>query len=278
MSAKKDKKTFWDTITTYNSLMKISIEGPNCTDPTVCLGDCCDIQINVPKILAKKYIKEGYATKNDFIRSNVYSFKLGFNYLTAKCVLFDQNKNGCSVHHSNIKPPECWIYPTGFSPPKETPIRCKKVGGWNIKKVRTLIKAEELYEIYKEFCLLEAKSELENIKNRVINSKRKDLKKTFQEIKPSHLAGFQDSWDTIEPLYAEGYSLFLKRLCKKYNPSCPYIPHNFVQCEQICTSIANELISFLECYLQSYCKQKGCDSSGKYPFHRLFKDITTSEY
>ena len=63
---------FWSIVKKYNALMNSAIEGPNCLD--ICHGDCCSIKIDIPKILAKEYIKKGYAKKSDFIRSDVFSF------------------------------------------------------------------------------------------------------------------------------------------------------------------------------------------------------------
>ena len=107
---------FWSVVKRFNALMNSAIDGPNCLD--MCHGDCCSIRINVPKILANEFINLGYANKEDFIRSDVFSFKLRFDEKKGKCFLFDKNINGCSVHNSGIKPPQCWIYPTNFSNPE----------------------------------------------------------------------------------------------------------------------------------------------------------------
>lgn len=264
-------KLFWDIIKKFNKLMKNAIKGPDCTDPSICNGNCCGIQINVPKVLAKEYIVRGFATKEDFIRSNVYSFKLRFNHDTCRCFLFDPIINGCSIHHSGIKPPECWIYPTGFSNNNKTEFNCKKTNGWEIKNSKKLLKAEDLYEKYKFLCSLELRSEWKKIHQRIIYSKSTTLIKKLQEIKPSKLAGFQDAWNSIKPLSAEGYSLQLKNFCKKYNSNCKLLTFNFINCENICLKIAKKLITFLEENLLKYCKQIGMDESGKYPFYKLFE-------
>jgi hypothetical protein len=263
-------KFFWDVIKKFNDLMNNAIKGPDCTDPSVCKGDCCDIQINIPKVLAKEYIARGLATKEDFIRSNVYSFKLRFNYDNAKCVLFDPIFNGCSVHQSGIKPPECWIYPTGFSNDGKIEYSCKKANGWEIIDYNKLFEAEALFEKYKFLCSMEAKLECKKIHQRILNSKKSNFIKELQKIKPSKLAGFQDAWDSIKPLLAEGYSLQLKDFCMKYNNNCKYLPTNFLKCENICLKIAKKLIFFLEKYLLAYCNQVGFDVSGQYPFYKLF--------
>ena len=138
---------FWQIIKKFNYLMKSAIKGPNCTDPSICHGDCCSIKIDVPKILAEEYIKRGYAKKKDFTRSNVFSFQLRFEDKTGKCFLFNKEINGCLVHNTGIKPPQCWIYPTSFSNTFNVEIQCKHASGWKIidsKKTKT---AEKLLKI-----------------------------------------------------------------------------------------------------------------------------------
>ena len=139
---------FWEVVKRFNSLMKSAIDGPNCLD--VCYGDCCSIRINVPKILANEYIDKGYASKDDFIRSDVFSFKLRFDEEKAKCFLYDKNINGCLVHASGIKPPQCWIYPTKFANPENKEISCKKASGWKIidfEKATTKKKTKNIGQI-----------------------------------------------------------------------------------------------------------------------------------
>ena len=157
---------FWEIIERYNFLMNSAIEGPNCLD--VCNGDCCSIKINIPKILAEEYIKRGFAIKKDFIRSDVFSFKLRFDEKKGKCFLFDKNIKGCSVHNSGIKPPQCWIYPTKFSNPDNKEISCKRVKGWKINDSEKTKEAEKLLKYYTFLCQLEAKKEGKAIKNRFV--------------------------------------------------------------------------------------------------------------
>jgi len=137
---------FWAVVKEFNILMKSAIIGPDCL--AVCNGDCCSIKINVPKVLAKEYIKRGYASKKDFIRNDIFSFQLRFDDKTGKCFLFDKEIDGCSVHNSGIKPPQCWIYPTNFSMPDDKDIRCKKAGGWRIIDPEKAKKAEKLLKYY----------------------------------------------------------------------------------------------------------------------------------
>ncbi|TFG00549.1 MAG: hypothetical protein EU541_01995 [Promethearchaeota archaeon] len=266
-----NNRYFWDIIKKYNKLMKAAIKGPDCIDPAICRGDCCSIHIDVPKILAEKYIEFRYINKREIIRSNIFAFKLALNPQTYKCVLFDKKINGCSVHNSGIKPPQCWIYPTKFSNPNGKEISCKRVSGWKIIDKEKTKKAEKLLEHYKFLCLLEARNELKLIQNRILRAEQESLIKQIQEFKPSELGGFRDGWDVIEPLSAEGISLQLKKFCLKHNPECKYLPESFMECNQICKKIANTLIGFLKENLYNYIKVCGADDCGEYPFFKLFE-------
>jgi len=271
--AKEKNAKFWWIIKRYNLLMKNAIEGPDCTNPDNCRGDCCSIKINVPKVLATEYIKHGFAAKMDFIRSDVFSFKLRFDNNSRKCFLFDKNLNGCLVHTSGIKPPQCWIYPTNFSNPHQKDIKCKKLTGWKIINTEKASEAENLLEKYKFLCQLEAKKELKNIKDRLgfMNSKKTfNLTESIKSVAPSSLGGFKDTWDTIQILPAEGLSLQMKKYCLKHRKKCKYLTDNFFDCNSICDPISKNLVFFLDKYLHQFIKEHGPDSNGEYPLFRLF--------
>ncbi|MFX1568359.1 MAG: YkgJ family cysteine cluster protein [Promethearchaeota archaeon] len=261
---------FWEVVKKFNLLMKSAIEGPNCLD--VCNGNCCSIRINVPKVLAKEYIKRDFADKKDFIRSDVFSFKLRFDEDKGKCFLFDKKIKGCSVHNSGIKPPQCWIYPTNFSNPEQKDISCKKTSGWKIVNSEKAKEAEELLQYYIFLCKFEAKKEAKAIINRLndtscVNKLRNLLKQT----PPSRLAGVTDTWDCISVLYAQGISLQLKKVCQKLNKECNYIMNNnFLECPSICDQISNKLIDFLHQILGKYI-ENNIDSEGEYPLIKLFE-------
>jgi len=261
---------FWEVVKKFNLLMKSAIEGPSCLE--VCSGDCCSIRINVPKVLAKEYIKRGFADKNDFIRCDVFSFKLRFDENKGKCFLFDKKIKGCLVHNSGIKPPQCWIYPTNFSNPEQKEISCKKASGWKIINTKKAKEAEELLQYYIFLCKLEAKKEAKTIITRLSNNScETNLRNLLKQTPPSQLAGVMDTWDCISVLYAQGISLQLKKVCQKLNKKCEYIlNNNFLECPSICEPISNILIDFLQQILSNYIKNN-LDSEGEYPFIKLFE-------
>lgn len=261
---------FWQVIRKFNNLMKSAIEGPNCI--SVCHGDCCAIKIDVPKILAKEYIKRGYACKDDFIRGDVFSFKLRFDDAKGKCFLYSKEINGCIVHNSGIKPPQCWIYPTNFSNPEQKNISCKRANGWKIIDVEKAKEAEELLQYYVFLCKLEAKKEARAINIRLNNNLcDQKLKILLKQIPPSRLSGFKDTWDCISILPALGLTLQLKKICENLNYKCEYIIHdNFLECPSICEKISNKLLEFLQQKLVNYVK-KNPDPEGEYPFYKLFE-------
>ena len=269
---------FWSIVKKYNKLMKSAIEGPNCIDPKICKGNCCSIKIDVPKVLAKEYIKRKYAMKEDFVRSNIFSFYLRFDDKTGKCFLFDPKLNGCCVHDSGIKPPQCWIYPTNFTNPKNIDIKCKKASGWKIINPENTKKAENLLKKYVFLSELEEKKESRRIINRTGNKKTKNakkisifLKKKLRNTAPSNLGGFQDTWDCFMILSAEGLSLQMKKFCHQHNENCSYLSNKFLECPSICDKIADVLIDFLQENIYCYVKSEGFDIEGKYPLYKLFE-------
>lgn len=247
--------------------MRSAIQGPNCL--TICKGDCCSIKINVPKVFAEEYIKRGYANKNDFIRNDVFSFQLRFDEKTGKCFLYDKDLNGCKVHNSGIKPPQCWIYPTNFSNPEGKNISCKRIDGWKIIHPKKANEAEKFLKYYVFLSQIEAKKETRKIQHRLNNSSCKRnliilLKRTF----PSQLAGFKDTWDCITTLSAEGLSLQVKKFCNKYNNNCEL---NYFECESICDNVIEGLLDFLQQNLYKYVQKNGPDGDGQYSFLKLIK-------
>jgi len=275
---------FWLIVKNFNELMNSAIEGPNCIDPKICKGDCCSIKIDIPKVLAKEYIKRSFARKEDFIRSNVFSFQLRFNESTGKCFLFDKSINGCKVHNSGIKPPQCWIYPTNFSNPENKEISCKKVSGWRIIDLEKTKQAEILLKKHVFLCELEAKKELKKIELRVGKEKSRksekkiaNLKNALKKIAPSQLGGFQDTWNCFIILSAEGFSLQMKKFCSQNNTSCKYLKSNFLECPSICDKIADDITRFLQNHIYEYVKQEGLDTDGKYPLYRLFEFVNNKK-
>ncbi len=245
--------------------MNSAIEGPDCLN--ICHGDCCSIKIDIPKLLAEEYIRKGYAYKTDFIRSNVFSFKLRFDEKKAKCFLYDKNINGCLVHNSGIKPPQCWIYPTNFSNPKNVRISCKRANGWKILDSKKTKKAEDLLQYYVFLCKLEAKSELGSIKKRISSSiLGKDLKNLMKKTSPHLIAGFKDTWDNITILSAEGISLQMTQFCKKNDVEC-----EFLECTSVCDMVFTEVIKYLQQNLTDYVinSDLGPDGDGEYPIIKL---------
>ena len=256
--------------------MKSAIQGPNCTNPSICKGECCSIKIDVPKVLAEEYIKRGYAEKSDFTRSNIFSFQLRFNVDSGKCFLFNEVLNGCSVHNSGIKPPQCWIYPTDFSNPSLNEISCKRISGWEIIDYPKAKKAENLLKQYVFLCQVEAKKESKRISKRLgnlvndISSKKTELlHKELRKIAPKNLGGFKDQWDHLDLLSAEGLSLQMKKFCVKYNSKCHFLVDDFIDCNEICNGIASKLVDFLQLNLYTYIKMEGPDVEGHYPLYKL---------
>jgi len=257
--------------------MRSAIEGPDCIDPQICKGNCCSIKIDVPKVLAEEYISKGYASKDDFIRSDIFSFHLRFDEKIGKCFLFDKKINGCKVHNSGIKPPQCWIYPTNFLNPENINISCKRANGWKIIDSNKTLKAEKLLYKIMFLCQLEAKKELKEINKRIEKSiskiRKKNLKEMIIDTAPSSLGGFKDTWDCFGILPAEGLSLQMKKFCSMHNGECKLISENFLDCKSVCEKVADKIIEFLHENLYFFVKKNGLDTEGEYPLYKLFEFV-----
>lgn len=248
--------------------MREAVQGPNCADPLICRGDCCSIKIDVPRGLSEEYIRRGFAKEEDFVRSNVFSFQLRFDNVKTKCFLFNKDINGCSIHFSGIKPPQCWIYPTGFTQVDGEEKKCKRAGGWKIIEKKKAQEASKLLEEYKNICKDEARDEIEGITKR-INEKK--IITVLKKVAPSRLGGFRDTWNEIQPLSAEGLSLQMNKFCRKYNKDCKVLENNFLECNSVCELIARQLVKILKKELITFIKENGSDVEGKYPLYKLFK-------
>ena len=260
--------------------MMEAIEGPDCINPSNCRGACCSIKIDVPKVLAKEYIRRGLASKSDFIRSDVFSFQLRLDEISSKCFLFDKSINGCKVHNLGIKPPQCWVYPTGFSNSQTGEIKCKKLGGWRIIDPQKTNKAENLLNKYNFLCQIEAKKEIRKINKRLNRKERRKKSKSIislldliKNVAPCKLGGFKDMWDSFQILSAEGLSLQMRKFCLKYNSSCAFLPDDFFECRFICDKVAEELIQYFSRYLYQYINKYGPDTDGEYPLYKFFNYI-----
>lgn len=273
---KLHNQLFWVIIRKFNTLMNEAIEGPDCTDLDLCKGDCCSIKIDVPKVLAEEYINISLATETDFIRSNVFSFHLRFDEHTGKCFFFDKPINGCKIHNSGIKPPQCWIYPTNFSIPRNESISCKKLPGWKIMNPEKTLEAEKLLKNYVFLCQLEARKEFHKVIERIGMRDGKDslillenLKNNIKSVPPSNIGGFKDGWDHLEILSAEGLSFQMKKICLRVNAECKYLPNDYFECNNTCDIVALEIIQFLQKNLLKFLKSQGLEVDGKYPLYQL---------
>ncbi|MFX1419920.1 MAG: hypothetical protein ACFE9N_13460 [Promethearchaeota archaeon] len=256
---------FWEVVKNFNILMRNAIQGPNCL--SVCQGDCCSIKINVPKILAEEYIRQGYAKKTDFIRGDTFSFKLRFDEQKGKCFLYDKGINGCIVHDSGIKPPQCWIYPTNFTNPENKELSCKRANGWRIIDPDKAMEAEKLLKYYIFLCQLEAKKEVKLLQDRLRNiSAENHLKEVLKKTPPSQLAGFRYTWDNLKTLSAQGISLKMKQFCMKFNKQCKT---KYLECKNICDKLIIRILDFLQQNMIHYIQKNGPDCEGEYPFFKI---------
>lgn len=217
----------------YNELMKGAIEGPNCLDKSVCRGDCCSIKIDIPKFLAAGLIEKGYAKKTDFERGEIYSFNIKLNADSTRCIFFDKELNGCSLHQTGLKPPQCWIYPTAFFPGKTD---CIHYSNWKIVDTNATKQASELLSEFDDYCKKEFAEEFkpENVAKR-LGKLREFLDKT--ELKPKQISGFIDGWESFSLYSEDDYNISISTVCNKIK-----CDKEFGKCEKMCDELKNRLM------------------------------------
>ncbi|MCP4761864.1 MAG: hypothetical protein GY870_08780 [archaeon] len=270
-NSEEKKNNIFKKIGMFNELMSTAISGPNCLDNSICHADCCHIQIDVPKLLAQYYLDNFLASENDFIRGDTFSFKINVTTKNAKCVFFNKEINGCSLHSSGMKPPQCWIYPTGFNNyPSEDKkfdidgtIMCKKASGWKVIDEEKCKNAQEILKEYIDFC--EKEFQEENSDEQIIN-RLGNIANELILFSPKSIAGIKDSWSKFQLLSAEGISLKIKRLCEiqqKKGKNCV-----FLDCNNICSEIAEELSSKLKVDILKYLKEN--NKKENYSFYDLW--------
>ncbi|MHA1728309.1 MAG: hypothetical protein ACTSWY_06215 [Promethearchaeota archaeon] len=271
----------------FNELMDSAIVGPNCTDPNICHSDCCHIMIDIPEVLAQYYIDIGVASEDSFVRGDVFSFKISVNTKSSKCVFFDREINGCLLHKTKMKPPQCWIYPTGFllRKPSESmdnttkllskfngkkftedeTVKCKRASGWKITDEE---KTQEASKIFEEYIKFSKKEFLESNSRKNIISRLNNFQEKLLKLPPSSIAGLKDGWNEYIPLSAEGISLKLKNICEKVCRKKDSGKINYFQCDRICKEVAHKISQNLPNEVLHYIKKNGPKET--YAFYEIW--------
>ena len=245
-------KKILELVREFNYLVKDSISGPNCIDPNVCHGDCCFIHIDIPRVLAQHYIDQGWASKEDFRRGSTFSFEINVDLDKLRCVFFSKEINGCSLHITGMKTPQCWVYPTGLDPYKVN-TSCKKADGWIINDPVSVKKSKIILEDYVSMCRKEAEEENspESINQRLLAL---PVEK-FNTITPSSIAGIEDDWDNFNILIGEGYNLGVRSFCSEVGCDIEYF-----ECPVVCEPLKKKLLKFLSDNLSHFIQSNGFKS------------------
>jgi Fe-S-cluster containining protein len=238
-----------DAVAQFNQIIRPAILGPNCIDRQICDGNCCFIRIDVPKVLAEYYIAHGWANKDQFLRGDVFTFVIDVDMRKLRCTFYDPQLNGCALHQTGMKPPQCWVYPTGLQP-EEVVDRCKKAAGWRISDPPAVRKAKEIIDYYFTLCKKEAEDE--NNSQAIHHRLRKNLRMQLLERTPASVAGVLDTWDEFIPLSGDGMNVGIRSFCRKYQ-----CEKNYFGCERICAAVVNEIMQFLDKFLAHYIVIKG---------------------
>lgn len=236
-------------VKSFNSLIPNTIQGPNCINPDICKGDCCFIHMNLPKALAQELIKENYAQSEDFIRGSTFSFQTQVDLNKLRCVFFDEQINGCRLHTTKLKPPQCWMYPTGLDP-NTAVTNCKKAEGWAIIDQEKAKKLQDLLNTYVTLSKTESIQENNpvNIRKR-LNKMHSDL---LPKLPPYKIAGIIDGWDKFSLWKSPSYSFAMQKMCLKQECTKKYL-----QCDQVCSAVLQAVYDFFNEFLPQYIQENG---------------------
>jgi len=253
------QKVILEQVREFNYLVKDSISGPNCIDLNVCHGDCCFIHIDIPRVLAQHYIDQGWASKEDFKRGSTFSFEINVDLEKLRCVFFSKEINGCALHLTGMKTPQCWVYPTGLDPDNVN-TSCKKASGWFINDPISVKKAKGVLEDYVSLCRKEAEEENspDSINQRLLAL---PIEK-FDTLTPSSIAGIEDDWDNFNFLIGEGYNLGVRSFCSEVG--CDF---EYFECPVVCEPLKKKLLKFLSDNLSHFIQSNGFKS--QYTFMEL---------
>ncbi|MHA1522550.1 MAG: hypothetical protein ACTSRK_20470 [Promethearchaeota archaeon] len=248
-----------DLLKQFNQVILQTVSGPNCVDPKVCHGDCCFVHLDVPRALVQHYIDSGCATINNFKRGITFAFEPVMDLATLKCPFFDPEINGCGLHFSGVKIPQCWVYPTGLDP-DDINSTCKRAEGWTIVDPSRANAALKILSEYMELCKQEAAYEQrpDQITKR-LNAMESTVFLTF---KPSQLAGIQDGWDKWGGIVEEGWQLGLRTLCNKIKCS-----HSYFECSRVCDELNSILFQLIGDKVPDFIRAHG------YKTQILFLDL-----
>jgi len=229
----------------YNDLMRDNTLGPDCVDPAKCRGDCCSIMIDVPRVLVELYLSQKWLAAENLRRGGPFAFRLGVSDSTAKCVFFNPRINGCGVHFTGFKPPQCWIYPIGFTKGEKT---CKKGYTWDIINAEKAREAEILLEDYKAFSIEEAREEVPRLKAGWATL-RLIIAGKMKTIPPSRFLGMTWGFEGLQPLDGAGFSLQIKAICTEVLPECQ---KHFMECPSMCERVVDTIIERYESHLDLF--------------------------
>ncbi|MEX2726919.1 MAG: hypothetical protein Q6353_006680 [Candidatus Sigynarchaeum springense] len=256
-----EERDVFELIAAFNHAMLGNVEGPNCTDRSVCNNNCCSIMIDIPHLLAARYIEQGRLGSNDVRRGDVFAWKLNVNPDTNKCTFFSPSLYGCQIYVDDLdtRPPQCAVYPAGYTTGAET---CKAgAGPWHVKDKTTGTACERLMAVYKRYCI----AERDKLKRDLVKSVTGALEGRFARMlvqeKPSCIAGIKETWAGFEPLLAEGRSLSFKQFCE---PCCSI---TFLECERTCAAAMDRLLDFLKRTMPAFIVAR--DMKDEYTFMEL---------
>ncbi len=202
-------------------------EGPNCLDPSFCTAKCCYTSPDLPKTLVNHYIGENWATIDQFELSNTLEFRIKLNPGTKRCVFYDPKLNGCLIHTTDMKPPQCTLYPFNE---QETKHICRN----NYEFIFDTAEMNSLMRIFDEYYDLAKNEFRENNTEAKIRTKLEaQILPILKTHKPSEIEGIREDASGFHihsslKLSYEGVEYCNAISCEYYYEDCPKVCNSFL--------------------------------------------------
>ncbi|GAB4321954.1 MAG: hypothetical protein Kow0069_26490 [Promethearchaeota archaeon] len=229
----------------FNRQMRQGVRGPSCVGATRCPDDCCSIHVDVPRPLVAALAATGELDlERGVVRAGPFGHQLGVDASRVKCVLHDPETGGCRVHFSGLKPPQCFLYPTGFS---RGPKPCKVGRRWTFPDTGLRKAANLTFQRYLALCLEWGDRERSRLAAGLQvpgRGETAELQGKVAVLPPRMVAGLRLTSAGLVPLMAEGTSLSVRRFCATTSEGTCGSTGEFLSCRRTCAPVASAVVRF----------------------------------
>ena len=240
MAQNLDFQNILDLIQLINSRARTLTKGPDCLDPRMCNAKCCYTTPDLPKTLVDHYIQKKWMTINQCELSNTMEYRLKLNSETRRCTFYDLHLNGCLIHATEMKPPQCTLYP--FKE-RESKHICRNQQEFFFDKTQmpSLMQAFDTY-----FNLAEQEFKENASPTNIRKKLQQEILPTLKTHKPTEIEGMQENTAGFHVHFStnrsyEGLDYCDSIPCDNYYEDCPRVCNTFVDqvIEDLITSVCS---------------------------------------